>query len=358
MSALKTFTKLAASAVPNGWHSDFMPRSFLINGHLMTLAGNFLPRQWSLPEPENLLVEVEGPIEGYVQYGPTRVLCHCHWQPADVRSQRLTLVLVHGLEGSSNSQYVLGNASRAWAAGCNVVRMNMRSCGGTDKFAPAIYHSGCSNDVARVVEHITRQHQLQAVALIGYSMGGNLVLKYAGELGRTAPPALKAAVGISPLMDLAASSAALHEPQNRFYESYFLRSMIDRIRRKAELFPELYLPFYASGRVQGLRSMRDFDEYVVACFGGFADADDYYYSVASSRVASQLSVPTLIVHSLDDPFIRMLPETRQTLLDNPHVNFIETQHGGHCAFLAPSKEYDGYWAEKTLLGFLMATVES
>lgn len=102
--------------------------------------------------------------------------------------------------------------------------------------------------------------------------------------------------------------------------------------------------------------MRDFDEQVVARFGGFANADDYYYSVASSRCASQLSVPTLIVHSLDDPFIRMLPETRQVLIENPHVNFIETHHGGHCAFLAPSAGYDGYWAEKTLLGFLLATV--
>jgi predicted alpha/beta-fold hydrolase len=167
---------------------------------------------------------------------------------------------------------------------------------------------------------------------------------------------LKAVVGISPLMDLAPSSAALHEPQNRFYEKYFLRSMIDRVRRKAELFPEIYLPFYASGMLRRLRSMRDFDEQVVARFGGFADADDYYYSVASSRVASQLSVPTLIVHSLDDPFIRMLPETRQRLIDNPHVNLIETNHGGHCAFLAPAAGYDGYWAERTLLGFLMATV--
>ncbi len=346
----------AATEAVNGWHSDFIPRRFLNNGHLMTLAGNFLPRHWSLPEAEEMLVEVEGPVEGYAKYGPSRVLCHCHWQPEQVRGERLTVVLVHGLEGSSNSQYVLGNSTRAWTAGCNVVRMNMRSCGGTDRLSPTIYHSGRSNDVARVVAAIVSQHQLQAVALIGYSMGGNLVLKYAGEVGTCVPPVLKAAVGISPLMDLAASSAALHEPQNRFYEKYFLRSMISRIRRKAELFPEMYLPFYAGGLLRKLQSMRDFDEYVVARFGGFTDADNYYYSVASSRVASQLSVPTLIVHSLDDPFIRMLPETRQTLIDNPHVNFIETQHGGHCAFLTAAGEDDGYWAEKTLLSFLFTTV--
>lgn len=351
----RTYAKFA-TAIANGWHSDFTPRRFLNNGHLMTLAGNFLPRHWALPEPEELLVKVEEPIEGHPKYGASHVLCHCHWQPSEVRSERLTVVLIHGLEGSSNSQYVLGNASRAWAVGCNVVRMNMRSCGGTDRFSPAIYHSGCSNDVARVVDEIVAEHKVQSVALVGYSMGGNLVLKYAGHLGTRVAPILKAVVGISPLMDLAVSSSALHEPQNRFYEKHFLRSMIDRVRRKAGLFPGIYLPFYTSGALRRVHSMRDFDEEVVARFGGFAGADDYYYSVASSQFASQLSMPTLIIHSLDDPFIRMLPETRQKLIDNPHVNFIETHQGGHCAFLAPVEGYDGYWAEKTLLGFLLATM--
>jgi uncharacterized protein len=357
MSTPKTFIKLADNAVTDGWHTDFHPRRFLNNGHLMTLAGNFLPRKWALPEPEATLIKVQGPINGYAEYGPTKILCECHWQPADVRSQRLTVILLHGLEGSSSSRYVLSNATRAWMGGCNVVRMNMRSCGGTDRLAPAIYHSGCSNDVACVVEQLTRQHRLQAIALVGYSMGGNMVLKYAGELGSTVPPMLKAVVGISPLMDLALSSAALHEPQNRFYEQHFLRSMRERVRRKAELFPRLYMPFYTSDQMRNLQSMRDFDEYVVARYGGFTGADDYYYSVASSRVAGQLHVPTLIVHALDDPFIRMLPETRQTLIENPYVNFIETQYGGHCAFLTSSAEGDSYWAEKTLLGFLLTAVE-
>src|ERR1700760_886533 len=129
-------------------------------------------------------------------------------------------------------------------------------------------------------------------------MGGNLGLKYAGELAHAAPDELKGVVGISPLMDLAVSSAALHEPQNRFYEQHFLRSMRERIRRKAELFPRLYLSFYADGGLRRIHTMRDFDEYVVAPYGGFNDADDYYHSVASSRVAGKLGVPTLIVHAL------------------------------------------------------------
>ena len=329
------------------WLTDFVPRRWLRNGHLQTLAGNFIPRRLALPEPEPLFVEVEGPVAGY---GPSQVLCHCHWQPAEVRSRRLTVVLIHGLEGSSNSQYVIGNTARALAAGLNVVRMNMRTCGGTDHLSPTIYHSGRSGDVGRVLDAIIAQHQLESIALVGYSMGGNLVLKYTGELAASAPPQLKAVVGISPLMDLAISSAELHRPVNRAYEWHFLRNMVARVRRRMQMYPRIY----ADAQVDRIRSMRDFDEYIVAPYGGFLDADNYYYTVASSRHAASLRVPTLILHALDDPFIRMLPETRDALIANPHVTFIETQQGGHCAFLAPAAESgDGYWAEKTLLSFLL-----
>lgn len=328
--------------------AEFVPRRWLRNGHLQTLAGNFLPRRLQIPEPEPLLVEVEGPVAGY---GASQVLCHCHWQPQGVRRQRLTLVLVHGLEGSSSSQYIVGNTARALAAGLNVVRMNMRSCGGTDHLSPTIYHSGRSGDVGRVFGAIVAQQQLEAVALVGYSMGGNLVLRWAGELGEAYPEQLKAVVGVSPLMDLAPSSAALHLPSNRAYEWHFLRAMIARVRRRKTMYPRIY----GDARLGSIRSLRDFDDEIVARYGGFRDADDYYASVASSAHADVLRVPTLIVHALDDPFIRMLPATRTALLANPHVTLLETQHGGHCAFLAPAADAsdDGRWAEKTLLRFVL-----
>jgi predicted alpha/beta-fold hydrolase len=352
----EAMTAPAMSDAAMAWEPHFVPRRFLRNGHLQTLAGNFMPRNLTLPEPESLLVEVEGPVAGY---GPTQVLCHCHWQPEEVRRERLTVVLIHGLEGSSNSQYVVGNTARALAAGCNVVRMNMRSCGGADHLSPTIYHSGRSGDVARVVERILDEHALEAVALVGYSMGGNMALKLLGEYGSAPPPQLKAVVGISPLMDLTPSSAALHEPANRIYEWHFVRRLRDRLRYKSQLFPRLY-PSELAGQ---LRTMRDFDNHVVARYGGFRDADDYYVSVASSQYASDFHVPTLILHALDDPFIRMLPGTRTALIANPYVTFVETQHGGHCAFLSPAERgpktshtpssADGYWAEHLLLRYLL-----
>jgi len=348
-------TAIPSASIPT-LAPPFVPRRFLRNGHLQTLAGNFLPRNISVPEPQSLLVEVDDPID---EYGPTQILCHCHWQPAEVRRQRPTVILVHGLEGSSRSQYIIGNTARALAAGCNVVRMNMRSCGDTDHLSPTIYHSGRSADVGRVVTRILHDHQLESIVLVGYSMGGNLVLKLLGEYGSAPPPQLKAVIGISPLMDLTPSSAALHEPQNRIYEWHFLRNMRRRLRHKAQLFPRLY----QSALQTPLRTMRDFDQYIVARYGHFRDADDYYTTVASSQYASAFRVPTLILHSTDDPFIRMLPATRESLLANPYVTFVETQHGGHCAYLADSdpsanratqvSPQDGYWAEHLLLNYLL-----
>ncbi len=345
------------------WLRPFVPRRWLRNAHLQTIAGNYQRRAGAvLPAAEELLVRVEGPHrsaaceDGGHAVPETSVLCLCHWQPREVLGGRLTVMLVHGLEGSASSGYILGNAGRLWSAGCNVVRMNMRSCGGSDALAPTIYHSGGSGDVGAVVEALGALG-LERVAIVGYSMGANLVLGYAGQqsLLPQRNPSLRAAVGVSPLMDLAPSSTALHLPGNRLYEARFLRAMKRRLRAKAALFPQLYGSLEREGVYRRIRTMRDFDGEIVARFGGFRDADDYYEQVRSSHYAGTLALPTLILHAADDPFIRTLPETRAALIANPHVHFVETTHGGHCAFLAePAGGDQGRWAEETLARWLLA----
>jgi uncharacterized protein len=332
------------------WMRPFVPRRFLSNGHLQTIVGTFLPRTYLLPRPETELIEVDAATS---TRSASLVLCHCHWQPVEVRSERLTVIIVHGLEGSSSSRYVLGNSARAWKAGCNVVRMNMRSCGAGQDLSPTIYHAGRSEDVATVMAEIVRRHGIRSFALVGYSMGGNLVLKLAGELGSAPPTYLKAVVGVSPLMDLVASSAALHEPQNLLYQSRFLRDLLKHFRHQAELYPGLY----SADGLRKIYTLRQFDEQIIARYGGFAGADDYHRSVASSNWVQDISVPTLILQALDDPFIRMTPETRAKILANARVRLVETRHGGHCAFLSLEPGDAGFWAERTLLEFLLVTVE-
>ena len=154
-------------------------------------------------------------------------------------------------------------------------------------------------------------------------------------------------------MDLAASSAAVHEPQNLLYATRFLADLIKHIRHQAELYPDLY----SADGLNKIRTLRQFDEEVVARYGGFAGADDYHRRAASSNWVQDITVPTLILQALDDPFIRMTPETRAKILANPRVRLVETRHGGHCAFLSLDHGDEGFWAEKTLLDFLLATVE-
>jgi len=264
------------------------------------------------------------------------------------------LIVVHGLEGSSDSQYMMGVARNGLAAGMNVVLMNQRNCGGMDHFAPTLYNSSLSGDVAAVVRSVLENDGVSRFALIGFSMGGNLVLKLAGEWGSDAPPQFRAVAAVCPAMDLAASADALHEPANRIYEYYFLMQLFRRLRLKARHFPGKF----DVSRLRGITSLRQFDDRITAYYCGFAGADDYYARAAAANVVDRIAVPTLIIHAENDPFIRMQPETLRRVAANPNITYIETDDGGHCAFIGERNGSrngdpadDGRWAEREVVEF-------
>jgi uncharacterized protein len=317
--------------------AEFRARRGLRGGHVQTIASFFLRRRLVLPTAEDRLVEVEPGVN---------VLCRCHWQ-AD-RAAALTIVIVHGLEGSSDSGYMLGIAEKGLAAGMNVVRMNQRNCGGTEGLSPTLYHSGRSGDVAAVAKYLIGTDKISRLALVGFSMGGNLVLKLAGEWGRKGPPQFRTVVAVCPALDLAASADALHIGRNRLYEQYFLVQLRRRLREKARLFP---VEFDVS-RLHGISTLREFDDRITAHYCGFEGASDYYARSAASNVVDQIAVPAFILHAANDPFIRILPETRRKIVSNPHITFIETEDGGHCSFIADRDGYDGHWAERQVVEFL------
>jgi len=225
----------------------------------------------------------------------------------------------------------------------------MRTCGGTERLAPTLYHSGLSGDVGAVLRAVVEKKNLRRVGLVGYSMGGNLVLKLAGELGVEAPPELKAVAAVSPAADLAASADAMHDWSNRIYEWKFLLGLMRRFNRKSELFPALY-----KKTSRWPSSIRAFDHEITAPYSGFLSADDYYTRAAAARVIDKIAVPALVIHAADDPFIRLLPPTREKIHANHHVTLLETSHGGHCAFLASPNGYDGRWAERQIIHFFRA----
>jgi len=296
-----------------------------------------MKRLSSLPAAEKRIFWIEKDVQ---------ILCHCHWQ----RQQRLTLMIVHGLEGSSNSQYVIGTSSRAWAQGWNVVRMNVRGCGGTDHLSSTLYHSGLSQDVEKLVADMIANDGLQRVALAGFSMGGNQVLRAVGLWGANAPRELIAAAAVSPSCDLAISADRIHAAAYSLYERWFLTSLRKSFRRKSDLWPEQF----DSALLNNVHSIRDFDEHVTARYMGFNGAEDYYDKASSSRVLDRIAIPTLVIHSEDDPFVVMSAESRRKLAENPNVTFLHTKYGGHCAFITTPTDGsdDGRWAERKLIEFL------
>ena len=316
---------------------EFRPRRFLRGGHVQTLAAFFHQRRFSLGPAERRLIEVEPGIP---------VLCECHWQ-ADRRTA-MTIIVVHGLEGSSESQYMLGIAEKGLAAGMNVVLMNQRTCGGTDSLAPTLYHSGRSGDVMAVAQQIIEQDKIRQFALCGYSMGGNLVLKAAGEWGASGPKEFGGVAAVCPAVDLAASADALHLPANRLYEHYFVLRLKARMRQKARCFPGRF----DLSRIRGIKTLRDFDDKVTAFYCGFDGASDYYARSAASNLLDRIAMPAFVLYARNDPFIRILPDTRAKIAANPHIRFVETEDGGHCSYIGERDEYDGNYAERAVVEFV------
>ena len=322
----------------------FEPHPLLRNPHAQTLAATFWPRRFPRVPPA---------VAREFETEPgTRIRGECHWQA--VPRERPTLVVVHGLEGSSRSGYMLGLAERAFAAGWNAIRLNQRNCGGTESLTPTLYNSGLSCDYHAVLRELIERDALAEIFFAGYSMGGNLVLKMAGELGDAAPAQLRGVAGVCPTVDLAACADALALPRNFLYEGHFVRSLKRRMCRKAALFPGKFdlrpLP--------RVRTVREFDDVITAKYCGFHDASDYYARSSALRVAGDIRVPALIVAAQDDPFVPFAAFSSAAVADNPYIRLIAPAHGGHCAFISREKGESRFWAEAQVLDFLSTVLRA
>ena len=277
----------------------------------------------------------------------TRVLAHCHWQQRPW--QHPTLIALHGLESSSDAHYVRGLADKAFAAGFNAVRLNQRNCGATEHLSDGLYHSGLTDDPVAVMRELTDVDGLKSFAVAGYSLGGNLALKLAGDFGADPPKELRAVCAVSPTMDLAVCVDALEERQNAIYQWHFVRNLKRRMRRKAAAWPGKW----KLDALSRIRSIREFDDAYTAPFHGFQDSADYYHRASAMRVIGRIGIPALIITAADDPFVPPAPFKDPAIARNPNITLKLTPHGGHCGFVeAPHDGYDGYWAEREVVRFL------
>jgi hypothetical protein len=277
-----------------------------------------------------------------------RVLAHCNWQSN--RASAPTLLALHGLEGSSQAHYMRGLADKAYARGFNVVRLNQRNCGGTEHLSRGLYHSGLTADPRFVIEELIARDGLRTFAVAGYSLGGNITMKLAGEVGTDALPEVKAFAAVSPVIELELCMQAIERRENRIYEWNFCRNLQGRMRRKARVFPG---DFDLTG-LWKVWSIRTFDDRYTAPHHGFAGAEDYYHRASAMRVVDRVARPAMILSAADDPFVPPVIFDAPPVRSNPHITTRVTERGGHCAFVEPpdGNGYDGYFAEQAIVDFV------
>jgi predicted alpha/beta-fold hydrolase len=324
----------------------FKPLPFFSNGHAQTLLAYVYPRRYRLRHhinDEERYFEIEQGI---------KLLAHCRWQK-DKRAKP-TVLLIHGLEGSSSSVYMISAAEKFFREGFNAVRLNMRTCGGTEHLTPTVYHSGMYSDFLKVINQLIDKDNLKNILLVGFSMSANMVLHLAGRRADDLPDELKALCAISPAVDVKSSIDALHLPSNRIYHNKFLRSLCKRIKRKHQLSPDLY----DITKLNQVKTITDFDEIYTAHHAGYENAVAYYKGVSSLPVLKDIRKPTLIIHAQDDPFIPFYPLTDSSIQSNPNILLICPEHGGHVGFITAKNDFDSdrFWMENRLIEFCSLTI--
>ena len=317
----------------------FIPHPLLKQGDAQTIGAYLWPRRFRLGDRS-------GDEQRFFEVEPgSQVLAHCRWQKDKTACP--TLVVWHGMEGSTASSYMLTTADKMFRTGFNVVRVNFRNCGGTEHLSPTLYHGGLTGDLRAVIDELISRDHLPGLFVAGFSLGGNMVLKLAGEYGDQPPAEVKAICAVSPSIDLRASTSLIARRRNWIYQQDFLRRLKNRIKIKEKLFPDRYDP----SLLRDIRSVEQFDNLYVAPHFGFADANDYYAKASSRPLIGRIRIPTLIIHAEDDPFIPFEPLRDPAIATNPYVLLLGTEQGGHVAFVSANAGEDRFWAESRLVEF-------
>jgi len=332
-----TATTATAAAIP-----PFVTSRWLQNGHTMTVYAWARRRQFpDLPAPDQRLFRVSA---------DTQVRADCYWQPD--RAAHPVLVALHGLESSSEAHYMRGLADHARKRGWSAVLLNQRNCGGTENLTPGLYHSGLTADPLAVIRELVEVDRIATIVVVGYSLGGNLALKLAGELDAHPRLPVKGVVAVSPAADLDRCVRAIERRANYPYQWNFVRNLRGRMRRKVAAWPGAF----DLAPLGGIWSIRRFDDVYTAPHHGFAGASDYYFKASALRVIDRIRIPALVLTAEDDPFVPGDQFRAPDWPANPHVTVRVESHGGHCGFITGVAGTDEYWAEASAVAFLAAAI--
>jgi predicted alpha/beta-fold hydrolase len=336
--------------MPGSQCPPFCPPPWFRNPHAQTLIPGRLPRLlsfgWNAWEPIEIDIGKDG-----------RLTAEASWQPGN-KADFPALILLHGLEGSARSHYMIGMSKKAFLRGFHAVRVNMRNCGGTEHLTPTLYCAGLSEDIGSVMSFLQRKLGIQSIFGVGVSLGANMLLKFLGESKGAENGSMSAAAALSPPIDLAASAKRIDDKGNWIYRRHFVSRLIERVRRKQRIFPGIAdMP-----RIERIRTIYEFDDLVTAPHFGYGHADDYYRLASAAPLLKDIRVPTLIVQAKDDPMIPFAAFRTSGIETNRALHLLAAEHGGHTGFLmrrpAQSRDHDGYWAESRIIDFLSAHAQA
>ncbi|MCA9802566.1 MAG: alpha/beta fold hydrolase [Cyanobacteria bacterium HKST-UBA02] len=327
-------------------HPEYSPPLALANPHLMTIAAAAWPRLL-----RSVVARESRRIINVTEQDRVVVALN----RAGAERSRSLAILVHGLEGDSRSHYMLGLSGKLIEAGIDTARLNLRNCGGTAHLCRTLYNAGMSEDLVVVASTLMAEEGYERIYFHGLSLGGNIVLKAASELGDTGW--LRGVCAVSPSIDLAASVEALGTGANRIYDLNFVIALKRKLRKKARLFPELFDP----GKLSLVTTVRDFDETYTAPDGGYDSAEHYYRSASALPRMASVKAPVLIITAKDDPLVPYR-SFAAPVLDRPNIKVIATAAGGHGGFLLGRGEgqprdkrlkADRFWAEDQACRFFV-----
>lgn len=318
-------------------HPEFRP--LFRNPHLLTIAGNFWPRK--IDERRFPCTRKEYRIDAC-----TRILVLEHQPSVSPKGQ---IVFLHGLEGSASAGYIQSFAQEALIRGFGVHRANLRTCGGTENICETSYHSGLTSDTRTILQEIAGR-ELGPIFLVGFSLGGNVALKLAGELGQTS--LIAGACVVSTPIDLAACVRCIDKPSNRLYLRRFLSRLRSRVRRKSAISPHLY----SKAGLDNVKTIWEFDDRFTAPLFGFGTASNYYATQSAVRYLDAIRIPTLVICSKDDPLVPFEIYHHSAFRLNPALTLMATEHGGHLGFV--SRRPPRFWLDGVVLDWIGAISSS
>jgi uncharacterized protein len=314
-------------------HIPFKSPLWQFNGHLQTIAPSLFRK------PEGLNARRERILTADEDF------LDLDWH--EQGSSKL-LILSHGLEGDSSRQYILGMVKAFKLAGYDCLAWNYRGCSGEINKQLRYYHSGATDDLEEVIQHALQQNKYEEIVLIGFSLGGNLTLKYLGEKGANHPAEITKAMAFSVPLNLSASCRHISRPSNMIYSRRFLNTLLQKAQAKHQLMSDKI----DIERLKTIRTLHEFDDVVTGPIHGFQDAEDYYSQCSSIYFIENIRVPTLVVNALNDPFLPHACYPKHVFKDHRKVHFETPPNGGHCGFETQKTSNDLYWSEQRAVEYV------